>query len=495
MSNGSSINLYKRLGISQNASVNEIKKAYRDAAKILHPDVNVQAGATELFLSVKEAFEILSDPESKAAYDNDLEINLQQSQTVRIEIEFSSKAIQHTHEKQLIYAHINFEILALNQEEDSQKPPLNVALVLDTSTSMQGARLDVVKATALELLRQFRPQDYLSIITFNDRADVALKAGSHVNIRRAEGNIRGLRASGGTEIFKGLEAGINEIQKYSRGGYTNHIILITDGHTYGDEEDCQQLSIDAANKNIGLSSFGIGGKWNDVLLDNLATRTGGNCIYIQDPHEIREFLTNKISRLEGAYTDQISLNFTQGTGTYLNYAFRLSPEVGLMSTISPLRLGSLSVGSRQQLLFEFVIDPIPTDVKQALLLGGDFTFDIPSNSKSYRIPVSFTLPTTNEVVDNSPSPVITKALSKLTLYRMQEDAKLDILQGKLEQAKHRLKNVATHLLSQGEIELARTVVQEAERLESNSDLSEEGKKQIKYGTRNLLAPGKHYQEK
>jgi len=78
---------------------------------------------------------------------------------------------------------------------------------------------------------------------------------------------------------------------------------------------------------------------------------------------------------------------------------------------------------------------------------------------------------------------------------MQEDAKLDILQGKLEQAKHRLKNVATHLLSQGEIELARTVVQEAERLESNSDLSEEGKKQIKYGTRNLLAPGKHYQEK
>lgn len=490
----SETNLYQRLGVSQYASANEIKKAYRDAARRLHPDVNVQAGATEIFLDVKEAYEILSDPESRAAYDNDLQINIQKSQPVRLNVIYSSEAIQHLDEKQLIYAHLDLEILPETKKEEEKKPPLNVALVLDTSTSMQGSRLDIVKATAIEILRQLRPVDYLSIITFNDRADVALKAGSHVNIRTAEGSIRGLRASGGTEIFQGLEAGLNELQRYYKPEQTNHIILITDGHTYGDEEACQRLASDAADKNIGLSSFGIGGKWNDTLLDNLATHTGGNCIYIHNPQDIREFLTQKLYRLEGAYADQICLTFQLGTGTMLNYAFRINPEVGLLSTASPLRLGSLSIGSRQQVLFEFIIDPISIDVEHALLLDGEITFEIPSKAKSYRIPISFTRPTSMDVVSHSPSPIISKALSKLTLYRMQEEAKKEISQGKLDQARNRLKNVATHLLSQGEIELARTVVQEAERLKTKSDLSEDGKKQIKYGTRNLLSPGEFFQE-
>lgn len=481
--------LYERLGVSQYASDAEIKKAYRDAARRLHPDVNVHAGATELFLNVKEAFEILCDPESRAAYDNDLELNKESTQPVRINVVYSSDAIQLSSEPQLIYAHLELEILPDPEIEEKPAPPLNIALVLDTSTSMQGARLDVVKATAIELLRQLRPQDYLSIITFNDRAEVTLKAGSHVNIRKAEGNIRGLRARGGTEIFKGLEAGLTEIWRHHRFEHTNHIILITDGHTYGDEAACQQLANEAASKNIGLSSFGIGGKWNDILLDNLAARTGGNCIYIHNPLDIREFLTQKLNRLEKTYAEQISFSFQQGTGTILNYAFRLNPEVGVLSTTSPLRLGSLPIGRRQQVLFEFIIDPIPSDVGHALLIDGEFTFDIPAKSKSYRIPVSFTRPTDTEKHNYPPPPIIAKALSKLTLYRMQEEAKAEISRGELSEARNRLKNVATHLLSQGEIELARTVVQEAERLQTKTDLSEEGKKQIKYGTRNLLLPG------
>ena len=51
-----------------------------------------------------------------------------------------------------------------------------------------------------------------------------------------------------------------------------------------------------------------------------------------------------------------------------------------------------------------------------------------------------------------------------------------------------MKHVATHLLSQGKIDLARTIVFEAERIHTKQSFSEEGKKQIKYGTRNLLLP-------
>ncbi len=60
---------YKTLGVQRSASIDQIKKAYKSLAKKYHPDVNKDAGATELFLAVTEAYEILSDPAEKMRYD------------------------------------------------------------------------------------------------------------------------------------------------------------------------------------------------------------------------------------------------------------------------------------------------------------------------------------------------------------------------------------------------------------------------------------------
>ena len=60
---------YEVLGIKKNASADEIKRAYRKMAKKYHPDVNKSADAEEKFKEVNEAYEVLSDPDKKAAYD------------------------------------------------------------------------------------------------------------------------------------------------------------------------------------------------------------------------------------------------------------------------------------------------------------------------------------------------------------------------------------------------------------------------------------------
>ena len=60
---------YEVLGINKNASADEIKRAYRKMAKKYHPDVNKSADAEEKFKEVNEAYEVLSDPDKKAAYD------------------------------------------------------------------------------------------------------------------------------------------------------------------------------------------------------------------------------------------------------------------------------------------------------------------------------------------------------------------------------------------------------------------------------------------
>ncbi|MDR2464922.1 MAG: molecular chaperone DnaJ [Streptococcaceae bacterium] len=60
---------YEVLGVSKSSSEQEIKKAYRKLSKQYHPDINKEAGAEDKFKEISEAYEILSDPQKKAAYD------------------------------------------------------------------------------------------------------------------------------------------------------------------------------------------------------------------------------------------------------------------------------------------------------------------------------------------------------------------------------------------------------------------------------------------
>ena len=60
---------YDRLGVSKDASQDEIKRAYRKLSKKYHPDINKEAGAEDKYKEVQEAYETLSDEQKRAAYD------------------------------------------------------------------------------------------------------------------------------------------------------------------------------------------------------------------------------------------------------------------------------------------------------------------------------------------------------------------------------------------------------------------------------------------
>lgn len=60
---------YEILGVERDASKDELKKAYRRKARQYHPDVNNESGADDLFKEINEAYEVLSNESTRAAYD------------------------------------------------------------------------------------------------------------------------------------------------------------------------------------------------------------------------------------------------------------------------------------------------------------------------------------------------------------------------------------------------------------------------------------------
>ena len=480
--------LYERLGLPQDASPEEIQKAYREIARRLHPDLHTKPGVTDLFMSVQEAYEVLSDPVQKAEYDHALPSSAKQPSPVTITTSYSRRTLTRSFEPQLIYALVD---LNLRKEVISEnRPQLNLCLVIDCSTSMQGVRLDTAKETAIELVRQLQPTDILSIVRFSDRAEILLPANSLLNQHNLELQVQMLRAGGGTEIYQGLNLGVHEIRRFRHANRINHIILITDGRTYGDEELCLQLAEQATSLQVGLSAFGIGGSWNDTFLDTLTAKTGGSSIFISDPKDIRQFLLEKAIGLSDIYANQVTFNFEMPGNVDLSYAFRIFPDATPISNSPPVIIGAVPRKNRLAFLLEFHVNTIPQGASQITLAEGQLSYQTPGNpdSSTFIQRLGLQRPIA-PVVDSSPPPMaIVQAMSYLTLYRMQEKARADMARGDFQSASRRLQNLATHLLAQGQRDLARQVINEINHIQQHHSFSTDGEKQIKYGTRSLITP-------
>ncbi len=481
---------YQLLGLRRDATQEDIKRAYYEAAQKLHPDKNTAVGETEVFLDVQQAYETLSNPKRRAQYDTVLPPEEKIKLPYQYNLIFSRSSLVNMAEPQMLYMILELE--ASLEARHSPAPPLNVCLVLDRSTSMKGEKMDVVKAAAVQVLRNLRPQDVLSVVAFSDRAEVIIPAAFYEERSRLEAKIQMIQPGGATEIYQGLEAGVKEVMRSLDARRVNHMVLLTDGHTYGDEQECLALASRVSEKSIGISAMGIGQEWNDIFLDVLATRTGGSSAFIAHPQDIKRLLLEKFNALAQIYAEELVLSLVPREGIDLAYAFRIQPDPSPIVLDSPLRLGTILQDASTQILFEYIIQPKAVKSDLIDILRG--TLKVSIASQQLPVPplqLHAKLPVSKTPEQGPPDERIVQALSRLMLYRMQERAREEVRSGRIESATRHLQTLASNLISQGERGLAQTIMLEVDHLQKHSALSSEGSKKMNYGTRALLnAPPK-----
>jgi Ca-activated chloride channel family protein len=483
-------NLYAILGLSPDASADEIRDAYRLMARRFHPDANQNEGAGLQFRDIAAAYEILGNSNQRLYYDTSRRHQDVEPNYLTLRATPSKRVLNTLGEPQVLY--LLLEIIPMRPEGGARgmrSTPLNLTLVLDRSTSMRGARLDKVKVAAHQIIDQLSADDILSIVSFSDRADVLIPAAPIKDKMSLRSMVSIMRAEGGTEIYHGLSAGIAECRRYLGPRMVNHVILLTDGRTYGGEEACLELAQQAERDGIGISAMGIGEEWNDVFLDSLASSTGGTSAYINSPAAVVRFLNDRVRSLGDSFAERLNLTIAPDADVVLESVFKLTPNPQpLQIRPQPIPIGGVEYSRVMTVLIQLQMPPASKSGFRSVVRL-DVTGDIlPVNRLGYKVLSDISIEIAQNPNPEEPPMAILDALGKLTLYRIQQKAEVALSAGNVVEATRRLENLATRLLAAGQDELAQMAMVEARRVSHTNMLSEEGRKTLKFGTRWLLGP-------
>ncbi len=186
---------------------------------------------------------------------------------------------------------------------EEQRLPAQLALVIDTSGSMEkGGRLEVVKAALDVLFEELRPDDRVGVIAFGPRAEVIHPLGDVGDASALREKVWRLRPHGGTNAGQGLDLGYGMLRGRHRPGWINRILFFSDGvanlEVTGWENILRSVRDDADQ--ITLSTIGVGlGNYNDVLMEQLADAGDGNYAYVDDMDEaVRVLRENLVGTLQ-----------------------------------------------------------------------------------------------------------------------------------------------------------------------------------------------------
>jgi Ca-activated chloride channel family protein len=480
---------YDRLGVSRRATAEEIREAYFDLARTTHPDANSDPAAVEAFLEIQEAYETLRDPGKRRNYDQFLPADLKKDPRVAISVKYSKSAIAPIQEPQLIYALLDVECLA--GREEVARPQKHICFVIDRSTSMQGKRMAMVKANLLKILPEFAPNDLISIVTFSDRPEILCASASISQKDAIIEKVEQIDCSGSTEIYQGLKAGTDLLRLTGISNPIRHLILLTDGHTYGDEENCIRLSKEAFELGIMFNAMGIGSEWNDTFLDLITSLTGGTTVFIKSEEDLYQFICQKINSSSYTYASNMRLEYKSDSDVTLKTAFRIQPEFMPLETGDLVALGDIFYESKSQFLLEFMIQPLKKGKGTIHLSRGSVKMDIHAEeNREARVKLNLCVKIDENAERENPPLEIVRALSRLTLYHMQEKNRVEVGNGDYKSAVKRMHYLASKMLTRGDRNLARQILLEAEQINNSKHFSQEGEKRIKYGTKNLfLLPG------
>lgn len=210
--------------------------------------------------------------------------------------------------KQTTYVKVGLVGFPLENKED--RAPVNIALVIDKSGSMQGQKIEKAKQAAMAAIDRLRSSDIVSVVVYDQGVQVVLPSTKLTDKAFAKSKIRGIRAGGSTALFAGVSKGAAEVRKFLSDNQVNRVILLSDGQANvgpASPSELGDLGASLLKESIAVTTLGLGLGYNEDLMTQLADKSNGNHLVIENADELIAIFDHEFNDVLSVVAQEIAI--------------------------------------------------------------------------------------------------------------------------------------------------------------------------------------------
>lgn len=355
--------------------------------------------------------------------------------------------------RQTIGIHVLIRLTGQGQVT-GERPPLDLAVILDRSGSMAGEKLLAVKQATLDLMKELRPIDHLTVLAYDDVVDVLADrvAADAAGIDAAKKAVLEIQDRGGTALGPGMFRGLEILEAAKRDERElAHVMLLSDGQANVGEKNPEILGAragEAFRKGISVSTLGVGLDYNEDLMTKLADQGGGRYHFIQGTEAIPKVLADEFAGLVATVAASVTLELRPGPGIKVArvYGYPSREENG----VTTIPVGSLGAQQVRELVvrLEAHVEAGPGEAALGVLaLAGT---DLTAEGKKVSGELALALPKSSDeaAIRKSESSEVTVRVAEVESAAQMEAAAKAVDSGDYDKARQVLKDSLVQLEAQ-----------------------------------------------